>query len=485
MEKQKYLLEIDRVIEQGIYKDDWQSLADYKVPEWFSKGKFGIFIHWGVYSVPAAVSEWYPRNMYREGTETYEHHVKTYGHPKEFGYKDFIPMFEAKKFDPKAWAQLFKASGARYVMPVGEHHDGFQMYNSSLSPYNSVNMGPHRDILGELKCEIEKEELVFTTSSHRAEHWWFLSEGLKFDSGVTDPEWAALYGPPHPAPEDLFDLYQAAPDQDFLEDWLVRTCEMVDNYQPQALYFDWWIENVAFKPYLKKFTAYYYNRAKQWGKEVAIYYKMDAFPKGTAVEDFERSQLPQISPYPWQSCTSVAKNSWCYTVGNNYKTSEELIGTLVDIVSKNGNMLLNIGPKADGTIPQEDANILKDIGKWLFINGEAIYDTRHWRVFGEGPTEVVEGFYNDHNRKAYTSEDIRFTMRGDVLYAFVMKWPKDGVVKIKALGKHTKHFNGIIEDVSVLGSHVKPQWIIWEEGLTIKADGVESNYPVCLKLKLL
>ncbi|HHU72222.1 MAG TPA: alpha-L-fucosidase, partial [Clostridiales bacterium] len=391
----EYLRQIDKVIKEGRFKDNWDSLSQYRIPQWYKEMKFGIFIHWGIYSVPAFANEWYSRNMYIQGTKEFEHHVKTYGPHKEFGYKDYIPMFTADKFNPKEWADLFKEAGARYVIPVGEHHDGFQMYASDISHWNAAKMGPKRNILGELKEAIEGNGMIMGTSTHRAEHWFFMGHGKEFDSDIKEPLERGDFYWPAMKEYDHHDLYSPSPSEEFLEDWLVRCCEIVDRYKPSIMYFDWWIEHNAFKPYLKKFAAYYYNRAEEWGREVAINYKHDAFQFGTAIVDIERGQFADSKPYYWQTDTAVARNSWCYTTTNDYKNANEIICQLVDIVSKNGTLLLNIGPKGDGTIPQEDKEILQTIGKWLKVNGEAIYGSKVWRQFGEGPTKVTEGQFSD------------------------------------------------------------------------------------------
>ncbi|NQT87916.1 alpha-L-fucosidase, partial [bacterium] len=221
-------------VPDGPFEPTWESLKKYSVPAWYQDAKFGIFIHWGVYAVPAFGNEWYPRHMYIEGSKQFDHHVETFGPQKDFGYKDFIPMFKAEKFDAAEWANLFRRSGAKFVVPVAEHHDGFAMYDSDLSEWCAAKMGPKRDLIGELAEAVRKEWLIFGLSSHRAEHWWFFDGGTKFDSDVTDPAYAGLYGPAQP--KDM------QPNEEFLEDWLARTCEFIDKYQPQIVWFDWWIE---------------------------------------------------------------------------------------------------------------------------------------------------------------------------------------------------------------------------------------------------
>lgn len=484
----EYLEKINSVIENGKYKDTWESLSQYRVPEWYKDSKFGIFIHWGLYSVPAYGSEWYSRNMYIKDSWEYKHHIETYGAHKDFGYKDFIPMFKAEKFSADEWCDLFKQAGAQYIVPVAEHHDGFQMYKSEVSKWNAYDMGPHKDIVGELSESACRHGIVNGASSHRVEHWFFMGHGREFESDITDDEkYGDFYYPAMPEPnhQDLFS--KPTPTKEFLDDWLVRCCEIVDRFQPKIVYFDWWIQHSAVKPYLKKFAAYYYNRAEEWGGGV-INYKHDAFMFGCAVVDIERGQFADAKPFIWQTDTAVAKNSWCYTENNDYKSPREIICDLVDIVSKNGRLLLNIGPKADGTIPDEDRHILLEIGKWLSVNGEAIYGSAVWRYAAEGPTKVEEGQFADGNDKNYTSRDIRFTVNNGCLYATVLSYPENGEVCIESLreadASRLPLFHGIIKDVDVLGFSEKPEFKRDKKGLHIKTNTVKSEYPVVFKIKV-
>lgn len=484
----EYLEKIDSVIENGKYKDTWESLSQYRVPDWYKDSKFGIFIHWGLYSVPAYGSEWYSRNMYIKDSWEYKHHIETYGAHKDFGYKDFIPMFKAEKFSADEWCDLFKQAGAQYIVPVAEHHDGFQMYKSEVSHWNAYDMGPHKDIVGELSESARRHGIINGASSHRVEHWFFMGHGREFESDITDDEkYGDFYYPAMPEPNhhDLFS--KPTPTKEFLDDWLVRCCEIVDRFQPKIIYFDWWIQHSAVKPYLKKFAAYYYNRAEEWGGCV-INYKHDAFMFGCAVVDIERGQFADAKPFIWQTDTAVAKNSWCYTENNDYKSPREIICDLVDIVSKNGRLLLNIGPKADGTIPDEDRHILLEIGKWLSVNGEAIYGSAVWRYAAEGPTKVEEGQFADGNDKNYTSRDIRFTVNNGCLYATVLSYPENGEVCIESLreadASRLPLFHGIIKDVDVLGFSEKPEFKRDEKGLHIKTNTVKSEYPVVFKIKV-
>lgn len=267
----------------------------------------------------------------------------------------------------------------------------------------------------------------------------------------------------------------------------MRCCEIVDRFQPKIIYFDWWIQHSAVKPYLKKFAAYYYNCAAKWGGGV-INYKHDAFMFGTAVVDIERGQFADAKPFLWQTDTAVAKNSWCYTENNIYKKPNEIVCDLVDIVSKNGRMLLNVGPKADGSIPEQDRNILLEIGRWLKTNGEAIYGSQIWRYAAEGPTRIREGQFADGEEKNYTSKDIRFTIGNGFLYATVLKYSDDGRVTIKSLreadASHLPLFHGIIKDIDVLGFDEKPVFRRDEKGLHIKTNSVRSDYPVVFKIAI-
>jgi alpha-L-fucosidase len=443
------------------FEPTWESLKGYRVPRWYEDAKFGIFLHWGLYSVPAFGSEWYPRNMYRQGTTEFEHHVATYGPHEDFGYKDFIPLLTYSGFDANSYADLFVEAGARFVVPVAEHHDGFAMYDSDLNRWCAARMGPKRDVLGELADAVRSRGLVFGLSSHRAEHFWFFDGGRQFPSDVQDPAFADFYGPAKPGPTELGSLTDNPPPPEYMGDWLKRTIELVDKYQPQLVWFDWWIQNLVWKPYLARFAAYYYTRGAEWGKEVAINYKYDAFEPGTAVFDVERGQLAGIRPELWQNDTSVSKNSWGYIEGQDYKEVGALVTDLVDIVSKHGALLLNIGPKADGTIPEPEQKILREIGAWLKVNGEAIYDTKPWRTFGEGPTEIPEGAFTDTNRAAFTGQDIRFTCKGEVVYAIALAWPGESMLVTSLAGDRVKK-------VSLLGSAEAVNWAQDSGGLRVQ-----------------
>ncbi len=485
---EKYLKIVDEVNSRGVYKPTWESLADNGVPRWFKKAKFGIFIHWGVYSVPAYRSEWYSRSMYLEGTDEFKHHVETYGPQKDFGYKDFIPMFKAEKFDPKAWVSAFKNAGAKYVMPVAEHHDGFQMYKSELSKWNSYEMGPKRDVVGELKEECEKQGLDFCFSSHRAEHWFFMSGGTKFESDIVlkDLKHGDFYWPSMPEQDHFNFTSEPRPTEEYCNDWLARTVELIENTKPSIIYFDWWIQHDVFKPYLLKLIAYYYNRALEWGKEVSVCYKHDALAFGTGIVDMERGKFKDPKPFYWQTDTAIAYNSWCYTETLDYKTPYAIITNLIDIVSKNGNLLLNVGPKANGEIPAKDLEILGEIGKWMDANGEGIYNSTPWLTSSEGNVEEKEGKFSEAAGE-YTNEDIRFTAANGCLYAFVLKYDKqEALIKSMGRGSHTKDLAifSEIESIEVLGFDEKVEYELSTEGLLVKTQNVKTDLPVTFKIKL-
>jgi alpha-L-fucosidase len=434
------------------------------VPAWYQDAKFGIFIHWGVYSVPAFGSEWYPREMYQQGSNEYKHHLATYGPQTRFGYKDFIPRFRAEHFDAAEWAKLFRDAGAKYVVPVAEHHDGFPMYNSGLTEWCAAAAGPHRDIIGELEKAVRAEGLHFGLSSHRAEHYFFMNGGREFPSDVQNAKYASFYGPAHVGPTRA-NQWAGHPDRAYLDDWLARSAELVNKYRPELVWFDWWIGQKEFEPYLRSFAAYYYNDAANRGSTAVINYKYTAFPEKAAVLDIERGQLERPRELFWQTDTSVSNESWGYIEHDTFKSPASLVWQLVDVVSKNGSLLLNIGPRPDGTIPDPVKLVLREIGGWLKVNGEAIYRTRPWTTSGEGPTKVLGGAFNDAKAQPFTSQDIRFTTTPDALYAIAMGWPADGRLLIRSLGSTS----GVrVSNVSLLGSQAPIAWSQQSEELVLQ-----------------
>jgi len=477
---------VDKADHEGPFRPDWESLQKYEVPSWYEDAKFGIFIHWGAYSVPAFGNEWYPRNMYRPGTDEYKHQIATYGPLEKFGYKDFLPMFKAEHFDPAAWAELFKKAGARYVVPVAEHHDGFAMYDSGLSDWTAVKMGPHRDVIGELGKAVRAAGLHFGVSSHRVEHNFFLGLGRAIPSDVNDAQYAAFYGPAHnwlanpwgtPLCNDFTYVSTA-----WANDWLARGAELVEKYHPDIVYFDWWIGQASIRPNLTRFAAFYYNSSLKYGDHVGVInYKDYAMREHSAVLDLERGQLGDIRPLHWQTDTSESNKSWGYINNDSFKSPEFVVHQLIDIVSKNGNLLLNIGPRSDGTIPEEVQQVLLDVGAWLNINGEAIFGTRPWRTYGEGPTKVASGSFHDTDTANYAAEDFRFTTKNDVLYVIGLAWPTNGEALIHSLASTAG--NSQIRSVALLGSDAKLQFDQRPDGLHVKLPAqASSQYAYALRV---
>jgi alpha-L-fucosidase len=408
------------------------------------------------------------------------------------GYKDFIPKFKAEKFDPATWASLFKASGAQYVVPVAEHHDGFSMYDSGLSDWTAVKMGPKRDVIGDLAKAIRAQGLHFGLSSHRAEHDFFFDGGRDIRSDVNDPKYASLYGPAHHQTEGhtnggmMDDWTYVSPA--WTADWMARMTELVEKYKPELVYYDWWIGQPNFRPRVQEFDAFYYNYAAAHGYSGVVNFKYYAMDWKSAVRDFERGQLASIEPDHWQTDTSISKLSWGYIENDQYQPPEFLIHQLIDIVSKNGNLLLNIGPKPDGTIPDQIQTTLKAMGVWLKANGESIYGTTPWKVYGEGPTKVIEGAFHDQDTKPYTTEDFRFTQKGHTLYAIGMACPADaasGSATIHALGSDKDAKGLTFDSIELVGSSEKITWKQESDALNVKLPAsAQCNYAYVLKLTM-
>jgi alpha-L-fucosidase len=377
-------------------------------------------------------------------------------------------MFRAEHFDPAAWALLFKESGARYVVPVFEHHDGFAMYDSGLSDWTAAKMGPHRDVHGELAKAIRAEGLHLGASSHRVEHNFFLDGGRKIESDVNDPQYAAFYGPAHTwleSKQSLLTDWTYVSDA-YLDDWLARDAEIVRKYKPELFYFDWWIGQPAVRGHLMEFAAFYYNDSSARGPVGVINYKLDAMEKHSAVLDVERGQLNDIRPLYWQTDTSISNKSWGFIEHDSFKSPQTIIHQLVDIVSKNGNLLVNIGPRSDGTIPEDVQSVLREIGAWLKINGEGIYGTRPWKMYGEGPAKIVEGPFHDTDAQPFTERDFRFTTKKETLYAFQLgRAASDEAVIHSVAGPQLD--GQTIASVSVLGSSAALPFQLQQDGLHI------------------
>jgi alpha-L-fucosidase len=412
------------------FQPDWRSLRRVQTPQWLQDGKFGIYTHWGPYAVHAYGSNttWYSFALYLEPNgEARQHFEETFGElTPEYGYKDLIPLFTADKFDADEWADLFQKAGARYAGPVAEHHDGFAMWDTKWSEWNAANMGPKRDVVGELEEAIKKRGMKYVTAFHHAANWFFFPVADKrYDTG--NPDNAGLYGQYHLPGEKR--------NQEFLDEWYGKIIEVIDNYSPDFIWFDFALDEIP-EGYVKDFLAYYYNHAAQADKEVVVTYKGHDIVPGTGVRDLELGQEPNLTYNEWITDNSVDdRGAWGYANDLIFKTPNRLIDNLVDRVSKNGYLLLNVGPKPDGTIPEGAKEVLLAMGAWLDVNGEAIYETTPWMVAGEGPTNLGEnpsdiGF--NESDIVYTAEDIRFTVKGDNLYATFLDWPGQQAV-IKSL----------------------------------------------------
>ena len=401
----------------------WESLDGRSTANWFRDSKFGVYFHWGPYSVPAYGSEWYPRHMYEEGTDEYEHHREEYGDQSEFGYHEFIPEFDGENFDADRWADLCAEAGADFVGVTAIHHDGFALWESDLTEWNAANMGPERDIVGELADAVRDRDMKFVAAFHHAWNWWYYPRSGEYHT--TDPEFAGLYGPPHEDGED--------PPESYYADWRDKTIEVIDRYQPDLLWFDfgWGLSQfVEHDEYRREVVSHYYDRADDWEKEVGIAHKRN-LPAGVGILDYERSRREDLAQQPWLTDTSVDRASWGYVDDPDFKDVRTLVTGFVDRVSKNGNTLMNVGPRPDGTIPEEAEALFRGFGDWYSTNKQAITGTRPWWTFGEGPTEVTSDEFEEASALKFTSEDVRFTRSGDSAYAILMDWPEDSVAEIQ------------------------------------------------------
>lgn len=443
----------------GPFEPTWESLRDhYRVPAWFNQAKFGIFIHWGLYSIPAHGNEWYIKHMY---TTDSPWHTEHYGPPDKFGYKDFIPLFTVKKFEPNDWAQLFQRAGAKYVVPVAEHHDGFAMWNSDITPWCAGKMGPKRDLIGELAAAVRKQNLIFGCSSHRMEHHTFAYPAPGVPNDEFDPRYAGFYGPPIPG-----DMNDGNASEAFQEDWLARVQELVDKYQPQMIYFDNGVNPRDYDDVKLRAAAYYYNRAAQFGKPSTLATKDVAYLFGS-VQDFEKQQRAPRWIYPaagWQ-CDDSIGSTWGYTTGMTYRSADSIINELIEMCCLGGNLLLNISPMGDGTIPETQQKALLAVGEWLKSNGEGIYGSHAWTHYGEGPSVPAEApgdwkggstanagprLGRRPNLPA-TEAEFRFTINNGNLYAFGLKYPA-AEAKIRSLSTAAAK----VEKVTLLGSAPMP-----------------------------
>ncbi|AWB68909.1 alpha-L-fucosidase [Saccharobesus litoralis] len=478
------------------YKEDWDSLAEVNhIPEWFQDAKLGLYTHWG----PTATANiglkwpagWYGLNMYMDQSYdwktgepildkngqpkthyVFEQHVKNHGHPSQFGYKDIIKKFNPNKFDAAEWAELFKRSGAKFAGPVAIHHDNFAMWDSEVTRWN-VKDFTGIDVTGELKREIEARDMKFITSFHHAFTWVYYANAYKFDA---TQETSDLY-------TDQHELTDFKPTKRFHDNWFAILKEVIDKYQPDVIWFDWWVEELD-EEYRKKFVAYYYNQAKKWGKDVVINYKNTSFPSSVGVLDYERGRPNKQKDEFWMTDTSPG--AWYYYENAKFVEPNEIVDIIIDIVSKNGLMLLNVPPNPDGSIPVEMQELMINMGDWLAVNGEGIYGTRPWTVFGEGPTRIRRGGHKiEKQRIKYTDKDIRFTKKGDdTVYAFVMDVPKNDIV-IQTLNTNLAVLSSSIRSIELLGSNEPVKWQRTVNGLEIeKPNDIPNQLALTYKINL-
>ncbi len=457
--------------DKGPFEGTRTSLRAYQIPDWFRDAKFGIWSHWGPQSA-VEYGDWYARNMYLQGGHQYEYHVKTYGHPSKFGFKDTIPAWKAEKFDPDYLMGLYKKAGAKYFMTMGVHHDNFDLWNSKFNRWNAVNMGPKKDIVGMWKKAAQKNDMRFGISDHLwITYKWFSSSkgsdkegplaGVPYDGA--DPKNFEYYGRCEEVFDKNLDWNENGIPESWKKHWYDRIKDLVDNYEPDLLYCD---GQLPFEDYGLSIVAHLYNisAAKNGGKTQAVYTSKraeDSAPgTGVCVFDVERGVVESIWPLPWQTDTCIGEWHYNKEVVGKYKSAKTVVDLLVDIVSRNGNLMLNFPLPASGMLDSDELTVLDGITKWMATNSEAIYATRPWKIFGESPQVVVsknaneQQAFNESKRKELTHKDVRFTTKGNTLYAFFMGWPEGGSneVVIRPLGNNSEQKIGAIENVELLGA---------------------------------
>lgn len=447
----------DMPLASGPYKPDYESLKTLKDPEWFRDAKFGIYTHWGPVTVGCEhcpkPAEWYGNQMYLPKQPAFEYHRQRFGDQKTVGYKDIIPLFKAEKFNADQWADLFVRAGAKFAGPVAVHHDNFANWDSSVTRWNSKNMGPHRDITGELEKALRGRGLKFITTFHHGFAWRYFEPSFKYDGA--DGKNADLYTEPHDP--------KAPASRHFQETWLKMVDEVLRKYQPDLIWFDFEFYKVISPEYQQKLFAHAYNLAAENGREIGVCHKSRDIHKSTGILDIERGREDRLTPYPWLTDTAVGP--WFHHDCLKYRSTTDLVHVLVDIVSKNGCLLLNVGPRSDGTFTDDAQKILLGMGDWLKVNGEAIYATRPYKVFGEGPTKSAGGGFSERKDKPFTSEDIRFTQSkdGSAVYAIVLGLPTKPI-KIASLAKTDRP----ITRIELLGAPAKLKWKQQGDGLVIQ-----------------
>ncbi len=514
-------------IAQGPFQPTWDSLQKYQVPDWFRDAKFGMWAHWGPQCQPEA-GDWYARGMYQEGSRQYKYHLENYGHPSVFGFKDVINEWKAENWDPEELVTLYKRAGAQYFMAMANHHDNLDMYDSTYQPnWNSTQVGPKKDVIGGWAKAAKGNGLPFGVSVHASHAWsWYEPSqrsdkqgphaGIPYDGKMTkadgkgkwweglDPQ--ELYAQNHPLSENSLDdgmIHRqwhwgngvAKPSEEYMEKFFNRTIELIDKYEPDVLYFDdsqlpfWPVNDAGLR-----IAAHFYNKSiRDHGELRAVINGkiLDENQRKAMVWDIERGQSNDIEPLPWQTDTCIGGWHYDREIYNNrrYKTAKTVIHTLIDIVSKNGNLMLNIPVRGDGSIDEQERKVVEEIGIWMNQNSESIYGTRPWNVFGEGPAQesaaalTAQGF-NEGKGKPFTSEDIRFAAKGEVLYATVMGWPESGKAIIKSLSSGNANFPRTIKQVELVATKQSLTFEQTNEGLLVhfpEAE-VEASYANALKI---
>ena len=477
------------------YEATWDSLLNYEAPEWYEDAKLGYWVHWGVYSVPAFrgvhAAEWYGRWMYckdgqagkkEPGKYVQEYHIENYGPIEVFGYKDFIPMFKAEKFDPEFWADLCVEGGAKFFTMMATHHDSFLMWDSELSKWNAADMGPKRDLVGELAEAIRARGLKYGVSNHSAWNYAFFEWNHINGYDAKDPANQDLYGNPIIDPT-IDNRDRSAPSQRDVDRWLARTIEVTDKYKPDLHYFDWGNRGGAFKELSPTFAAHYYNEAVKWGKGehgspgVVINFKKNAFVHGTAVYDFERRRAEKIEDMVWQTDDAVYTNSWGYSPGASIKSTDRIIDELMDIISKRGVLMLSFAPMADGSFPDDQIQLAQELGGWLKVHGEAVYATRPYQIYRDAPDLPK----NEGKRGEF---GVRYTRnkKNDTLYATALQWPG----KHLTLQSLAKIDSSLVESVTHLGIDGELEWKMTPEGMRITMPNEPNNafaYPIRIAFK--
>jgi len=479
----------------GKYEPSWESLTRHPVPEWLQDAKFGIYAHWGVYSVPAYGNEWYARRMYdkKDKMGVFEFHRKKYGDQATFGYKDLVPMFKAQNYDPDEWADVIKRSGAKFAGIAVVHHDGFGLWDSDVNRWNAGKMGPKRDLYGDLVEALrrKKDMRVIATFHHIRTFDWYLpadpkavEEGRKAGWDLFDPKYKVFY----------WNRYIGEFDE-FIAQWQAKVREVIDKYRPDVLWFDGGkFQETGSQEIVLSVLSYYCNKGEEWGKQVEVLNKLPTsmrfnFPREFGVLTFEEGRDRPIEvDRPWIDDMKISTTSWGYIEGQTYKPANEIVDGLIDRVSRGGGLVLSLCPKADGTINQAQKDVLLAMGEWLETNGEAIYGTRPWKIHAEGPTDKVRMKRGSHTKWVFDncdSGDIRFTRKGTDLYAIALGWPDDGELTIRTLGTGTAVSSGGISSISMLGSGDKLEWSRDEDGLTIKMPRQKPcEYAYAFKIKL-